>query len=66
MTTGTTTAPTTQRTAPERHPNRTRSSRLPLLLIIPTLVAGTAVTLTDDEARLVEACYQPHPVLGIE
>ena len=30
------------------------------------LVAGTAVTLTDEEARLVEECYRPHPVLGIE
>ena len=30
------------------------------------LVEGTAVHLTDDEARLIEECYQPHPVLGIE
>ncbi len=29
------------------------------------LVEGLAVTLTDDEARSVEACYRPHPVLGI-
>jgi 1-deoxyxylulose-5-phosphate synthase len=30
------------------------------------LIAGLAVTLTDDEARAVEAPYQPHPVLGID
>ena len=29
------------------------------------LVEGVAVTLTDDEARAVEECYRPHPVLGI-
>lgn len=29
------------------------------------LVAGAAVTLSDEEARLVEAGYRPHPVLGI-
>ncbi|MEP7118580.1 MAG: aldo/keto reductase [Acidobacteriota bacterium] len=30
------------------------------------LVAGTAVSLTDEAASAVEACYRPHPVLGIE
>ena len=30
------------------------------------LVEGTALTLTDEDTRLVEECYQPHPVLGIE
>jgi len=30
------------------------------------LVEGTALTLTDEDTRLVEECYQPHPVLGID
>ncbi|HYB97234.1 MAG TPA: aldo/keto reductase [Vicinamibacterales bacterium] len=28
------------------------------------LVAGTAITLSDDEVRALEAAYRPHPVLG--
>lgn len=30
------------------------------------LVAGAALTLTDEECRMVEEPYRPHPVLGIE
>jgi aryl-alcohol dehydrogenase-like predicted oxidoreductase len=30
------------------------------------LAAGLGVTLTDDEARRLEAKYEPHPVLGID
>jgi aryl-alcohol dehydrogenase-like predicted oxidoreductase len=30
------------------------------------LCAGLGVTLSDDEARRLEAKYEPHPVLGIE
>ena len=30
------------------------------------LIEGMSVTLTDDEARMLESPYQPHPVLGHE
>jgi 1-deoxyxylulose-5-phosphate synthase len=30
------------------------------------LIAGLPVTLTDDEAKALEAPYRPHPVLGID
>ena len=75
MTTGTTTAPTTQRTAPERHPNRKRSSRLPLLLIIPTLVLLTAalgypigwqVLTSFREYGLMQQFGAPAPFVGLD
>jgi N,N'-diacetylchitobiose transport system permease protein len=75
MTTGTTTAPTTQRTAPERHPNRKRSSRQPLLLIIPTLVLLTAalgypigwqVLTSFREYGLMQQFGAPAPFVGLD
>ena len=75
MTTGTTTAPTTQRTAPVRHPNRKRSSRLPLLLIIPTLVLLTAalgypigwqVLTSFREYGLMQQFGAPAPFVGLD
>jgi N,N'-diacetylchitobiose transport system permease protein len=75
MTTGTTTAPTTQRTAPPRHPNRKRSSRLPLLLIIPTLVLlaaalgypiGWQVLTSFREYGLMQQFGAPAPFVGLD
>lgn len=75
MTTGTTTAPTPQRTAPPRHPNRKRGSRLPLLLIIPTLVLLTAalgypigwqVLTSFREYGLMQQFGAPAPFVGLD
>ena len=75
MTTGTTTAPTAQRTAPPRHPNRKRGTRLPLLLIIPTLVLlaaalgypiGWQVFTSFREYGLMQQFGAPAPFVGLE
>ena len=75
MTTGTTTAPTTQRTEPPRHPNRKRSTRLPLLLIIPTLVLlgaalgypiGWQVLTSFREYGLMQQFGAPAPFVGLD
>lgn len=75
MTTGTTTAPTTQRTAAPRHPNRKRTTRLPLLLIIPTLVLlaaalgypiGWQVLTSFREYGLMQQFGAPAPFVGLD
>lgn len=75
MTTGTTTAPTTQRTQAARHPKRKRGTRLPLLLIIPTLVLlaaalgypiGWQVLTSFREYGLMQQFGAPAPFVGLE
>ena len=75
MTTGTTTAPIPTRTATPQPPRRRRSPRLPLLLIIPTLVLlvaalgypiGWQVVTSFRQYGLMQQFGAPAPFVGLD
>ena len=75
MTTGTTTAPTTPATSPPQVRNRKRRNRLPLVLIVPTLVLlaaalgypiGWQVVTSFKQYGLMQQFGAPAPFVGLE
>src|SRR5688572_10794377 len=75
MTTGTTTAPTPARTTTPQPRSRRRGSRLPLILIIPTLVLliaalgypiGWQVVTSFREYGLLQQFGAPAPFVGLD
>ncbi|HET7799704.1 MAG TPA: sugar ABC transporter permease [Humibacillus xanthopallidus] len=75
MTTGTTTAPTTPSTAPPQLRNRKRRNRLPLILIVPTLVLlvaalgypiGWQVVTSFKQYGLMQQFGAPAPFVGLD
>jgi N,N'-diacetylchitobiose transport system permease protein len=75
MTTGTTTAPIPTRTANPQPPRRRRTPRLPLILIIPTLVLlvaalgypiGWQVVTSFREYGLLQQFGAPAPFVGLD
>ena len=75
MTTGTTTAPTEPITSPPQQRNRKRRSRLPLVLIIPTLVLlaaalgypiGWQVVTSFRQYGLMQQFGAPAPFVGLD
>ena len=75
MTTGTTTAPTAPSTTTPLHRNRKRKNRLPLVLIIPTLVLlaaalgypiGWQVVTSFREYGLFQQFGAPAPFVGLD
>jgi len=75
MTTGTTTAPTPPITSPPQPQNRKRSNRLPLVLIVPTLVLlvaalgypiGWQVLTSFRKYGLLQQFGAPAPFVGLD
>ena len=75
MTTGTTTAPTTPATSPPQVRNRKRRNRLPLVLIVPTLVLlaaalgypiGWQVVTSFKKYGLMQQFGAPAPFVGLD
>ena len=75
MTTGTTTAPTTPNTAPPQLPRRRRTNRLPLILIVPSLVLliaalgypiGWQVVTSFKQYGLMQQFGAPAPFVGLD
>ncbi len=75
MTTGTTTAPTTPATSPPQVRNRKRGNRLPLVLIVPTLVLlvaalgypiGWQVATSFKKYGLLQQFGAPAPFVGLD
>ncbi len=75
MTTGTTTAPTTPSTAPPQLRNRKRANRLPLILIVPSLVLlvaalgypiGWQVVTSFKQYGLMQQFGAPAPFVGLD
>jgi N,N'-diacetylchitobiose transport system permease protein len=75
MTTGTTTAPTTPNTAPPQLRRRRRTNRLPLILIVPSLVLliaalgypiGWQVVTSFKQYGLMQQFGAPAPFVGLD
>ena len=75
MTTGTTTAPTTPNTAPPQPRRRRRTNRLPLILIVPSLVLliaalgypiGWQVVTSFKQYGLMQQFGAPAPFVGLD
>lgn len=75
MTTGTTTAPTTSGTEPTQHRSRKRTTRLPLILIVPTVVLlvaalgypiGWQVVTSFRQYGLMQQFGAPAPFVGLD
>ncbi len=75
MTTGTTTAPTTPATSPPQVRNRKRRNRLPLVLIVPTVVLlvaalgypiGWQVVTSFKQYGLMQQFGAPAPFVGLD